>query len=160
MTSNARSTEPGQPYEMKYMDPFGNVKTRLVNLPAVLSEFFLVSNTIDCHNQSQQHDLALEKCWHTRDAYVTMLIGTTTTDCCKLAEFHGFTNWGQKQATIGIQFFAGTWESSSLIYHPKFPKSTRFHPLFQLAAIFFLLQLFKLQRAPIFHQLQTWIMLL
>ena len=51
MTSNAGSTEPGQPYEMKYMDPFGNVKSRLVNLPAVLSEFFLDSNTIDCHNQ-------------------------------------------------------------------------------------------------------------
>jgi len=64
MTSNAGSTEPGQPYEMKYMDPFGNVKTWLVNCPAVLSEFFLDSNTIDYHNQSQQHDLSLGKCWH------------------------------------------------------------------------------------------------
>ena len=69
MTSNAGSTEPGQPYEMKYTDPFGNVKTRLVNCPALLSKFFLDSNTIDCHNQSQQHDLALKKCWHTQDAY-------------------------------------------------------------------------------------------
>jgi hypothetical protein len=51
MTSNAGSTEPGQPYEMKYMDPLGNVKTWLVNRPAILFEFFLDSNTIDCHNQ-------------------------------------------------------------------------------------------------------------
>ena len=69
MTSNAGSTELGRPYEMKYTDPFGNVKTRLVKFPAVLSDFFLDSNTIDCHNQSRQHDLALEKCWHSQDAY-------------------------------------------------------------------------------------------
>jgi hypothetical protein len=52
MTSNAGSTELGRPYEMKYTDPFGNVKTRLVKFPAVLSDFFLDSNTVDCHNQS------------------------------------------------------------------------------------------------------------
>jgi hypothetical protein len=155
MTSNAGSTEPGQPYEMKYTDPFGNVKTQLVNCPALLSEFFLDSNTIDCHNQSRQHDLALKKCWHTQDAYfwcVTTLIGITATDCWKLAEFHGFTNWGRKQAAIGIQFFAGILGKQLIDYHPKFPKSTSLHSLFHPAAIFFLLQLFKLQRAPIFHQ--------
>jgi hypothetical protein len=73
MTSNAGSTEPGQPYEMKYTDPFGNDKTRLVNHPAVLSDFLLYSNTIDCHNQSQQHDFALKKCWHTQDATFHLL---------------------------------------------------------------------------------------
>jgi hypothetical protein len=59
MTSNSGTTEPGRPYEMKYTDPFGNVKTRLVSHAAVLSDFFLDSNTIDCHNQSRQYDWLL-----------------------------------------------------------------------------------------------------
>jgi len=148
MTSNAGSTEPGQPYEMKFTDPFGNVKTRLVDRPAVLSEFFLDSTPIDCHNQSRQHDLALKKCWHTQDAYcwlITTLIGITATDCWKLAEFHGFKNWGQKQATILLVY----WESRSFIDHPKFPK---FAPSVSSNSHLFSPSTIQLQRASIFHQ--------
>jgi hypothetical protein len=69
---------------MNYTDPFVNVKTRLVDHPAVLSDFFLDSSTIDCHNQSPQHDLAFKECCDTQDAYfllITTLIGITVTDC-------------------------------------------------------------------------------
>jgi hypothetical protein len=83
MISNAGSTEPGQPYEIKYMDPFGNNKTQLVNRPAIFSEFFLDSNTIDCHNQPRQYDLALEKCWHTQDTYFRLVAIITATDYWK-----------------------------------------------------------------------------
>jgi hypothetical protein len=81
--------------------------------------------------QSLQHDLALEKCWHTQDAYfqlVTTLIGITVTDCWKLAEFHGFTNWGQKQATIGIQFFAGILGKQLIDLSSKIPRKHKFAP--------------------------------
>jgi hypothetical protein len=40
MSAKAGSTKPGRPYEMKYTDGFGNVKTRFVERPAVLSDFF------------------------------------------------------------------------------------------------------------------------
>lgn len=132
MTSNAGTTEPGRPYEMKYTDPFGNVKTRLVSRPAVLSDFFLDSNTIDCHNQSRQYDLALEKCWQTQDAYfrlVTTLIGITVTDCWKLADFHGFLHYGMKQqASIGIQFFAGILARQLIDFASSIPKQAMFAP--------------------------------
>ncbi len=48
MTSNAGSTKPECHYEIKYTDPFGNIKTLLVECPAVLSDFFLDSNMSDC----------------------------------------------------------------------------------------------------------------
>lgn len=64
MTSNAVGTKPGHSYEMKYADPFSNIKTGLVEHPAVLSDFFLDSNMNDCHKQAQQHDIGLEKCAH------------------------------------------------------------------------------------------------
>jgi hypothetical protein len=54
MTSRAGSTKPGEPYQMKYTDPFGNVCVCLVERPKVLSDFFQHSNTIDCHNQARQ----------------------------------------------------------------------------------------------------------
>ncbi len=40
LTKNAGSTKNGEPYHMKYTDSFGNVCTRYVDRPAVLSNFF------------------------------------------------------------------------------------------------------------------------
>ena len=82
---------------------------------------------------------------------VTTLIGITVTDWWKLAEFHEFTDWDQKQAAIGIQFFAGILGKQLIDLSSKIPRKHSLHPLFCLTASVFLLQLFKLQRAPI-HQ--------
>jgi hypothetical protein len=45
-----------------------------------------------------------------------------------LAEFHGFTNWGQKQATIGIQFFAGILGKQLIDLSSKIPRKHKFVP--------------------------------
>ena len=57
--------------------------------------FFEMSNAIDCHNQSHQSDLGLEKQWVTQDCYfrlTTTLLGMHAVDCWKLADYHGIIN--------------------------------------------------------------------
>jgi hypothetical protein len=41
---------------------------------------------------------------------------------------YGFTNWGQKQATIGIQFFAGILGKQLIDLSSKIPKKCKFAP--------------------------------
>ncbi|MGH7955225.1 MAG: hypothetical protein ACREOZ_04615, partial [Gloeomargaritales cyanobacterium] len=91
MTTDAFSTRPGPPYEMKYADRFGNVQVRMVTRPRVISEFFENSNCIDLHNQARQSDLALEKCWQTMDPWFrlhTTLIGINVVNTHKLCDIH------------------------------------------------------------------------
>jgi len=57
-----------------------------------------------------------------------MLIGITATNCWNLAEFHAFMNWGQKQATIGIQFSAGILGKQLIDLSSKIPKKHKFAP--------------------------------
>ena len=66
MTKNVGSTKPGTPYEMKFTDLHGNVHVRLVDRPAVISNFFQASNCVDKHNQARQYELALEKMGYKR----------------------------------------------------------------------------------------------
>ena len=40
ISENAGSTTPGEPYEMKFQDEFGNIQVRYVDRPDVLSKFF------------------------------------------------------------------------------------------------------------------------
>jgi hypothetical protein len=54
MTHKAGRTTPGTPYIMRYTDGFGNLCTRDVERPDVVSSFFQDSNVIDSHNQSRQ----------------------------------------------------------------------------------------------------------
>jgi hypothetical protein len=54
---------------MKYTDRFGNICTRNAEFPAVISQFFSDSNTIDSHNQARQANLALEKKWLTKEPW-------------------------------------------------------------------------------------------
>ncbi len=61
LTKNAGSTSLGEPYHMKYTDPFGNIFTRYVNWPQVIPNFFASSNRIDTHDQLCQDCLRLEK---------------------------------------------------------------------------------------------------
>ncbi len=61
LTKNAGGTTEGDPYEMKFTDSYGNVVTRYVDRPEVISNFFRSSNVIDTHNQLRQDLLQLEK---------------------------------------------------------------------------------------------------
>jgi hypothetical protein len=61
LTKNGGSSKLGDPYHMKYTDTFGNVCTRYVDRPQVISIFFAGSNVIDTHNQLRQDSLKLEK---------------------------------------------------------------------------------------------------
>jgi hypothetical protein len=51
LTKGAGSLINGDPYEMKFTDSYGNVVTRYVDHPQVISKFFQTSNVIDTHNQ-------------------------------------------------------------------------------------------------------------
>jgi hypothetical protein len=64
---NGGSSKPGTPYQMKYTDTFGNICTRYVDRPQVVSIFFAGSNVIDTHNQLCQDNLKLKKKWMTQN---------------------------------------------------------------------------------------------
>ena len=60
-------------------------------------------NTIDCHNQSRQFDLRLEKHWVTCCGYfriATTLIGMTITDCWLAYKFHLGKRHPHKNITV------------------------------------------------------------
>ena len=69
MTKGAGSTNPGEPYQARFPDKFGNVCSREVARPEILSNYFKYSNCVDLHNQARQFDLALEKKWVTQNGY-------------------------------------------------------------------------------------------
>jgi hypothetical protein len=45
-----------------------------------------------------------------------------------MAEFHGLSNWGYRQATIGIQFFAGILGKQLIDLSSKIPRKHKFAP--------------------------------
>ena len=49
--NGAGSTQPGQPYLAKFPYKFGNVCTREVARPEIVSSFIIMSNVVDLHNQ-------------------------------------------------------------------------------------------------------------
>lgn len=86
-TKNAGSTSLGKPYSAKFLDSFGNLVSRPVDRPKIISNYFTYCNAIDVHNQLRQYHLALEKCWVTTNCWfriITTVIGMTVTDCFKL----------------------------------------------------------------------------
>ena len=100
-TQNAGTTRPGDPYEMKFTDTYGNVCVRFVDRPKVLSEFFNDSNIIDTHNMARQSELALEKKWVTHNPYFrihTTIEAMNLTDVWYLARHHNlFQRFGLLQ---------------------------------------------------------------
>ena len=60
-TKWAVSTQPGEPYLAKFSEKYGNVCTREVLWPDIISNYFNKSNVVDLHNQTGQAELALEK---------------------------------------------------------------------------------------------------
>ncbi len=113
LTKNAGSSKPGTPYQMRYTDSFGNICTRFVDRPQVVSNFFAGSNVIDTHNQLRQDNLKLEKKWMTQNPWfrlATTLIGITVTDAYLLCNYHNVINCGvreHQEKKITIQRFAG-----------------------------------------------------
>ena len=79
------------PYEAWFQDKFGYLNVRKMRRPHVLSSYFSRCNVIDVHNQSRQHDLAIEESWVTSETYFrlcTTIIGIVVTDAWKLVRFH------------------------------------------------------------------------
>ena len=86
-TRGAGGTEAGKPYEATFPDKYGNVCTRYVARPHVVSQFFTYSNCVDVHNQARQFELALEKSWVTHEAYFrlyTTMLGMIVTNVWKM----------------------------------------------------------------------------
>jgi hypothetical protein len=60
-TAGAANTFDGDdPYMQGYGDEYGNICYRAVMRPALASEYFSKSPSVENHNQSRQHDLELE----------------------------------------------------------------------------------------------------
>ena len=133
LTKNAGGTTEGDPYEMKFTDSYGNIVTRYVDRPEVISNFFCSSNVIDTHNQLRQDLLQLEKKWLTKNAYfrlATTLIGINVTDAYLLANYHKVINSsanGSDEKKIGIQRFAGILSFQLLKNAKRLASSTTPH---------------------------------
>ena len=96
---------------MKFTDGFGNLKSRQVERPQILSEFFQDSNVVDSNNQLRQDGLAFEESWVTTNCWfrlATTLLGMNVTDSFRLADYHGIINWGNREDSgMSVQRFAG-----------------------------------------------------
>ena len=96
-TKGAGSTAPGESYEARFPDKYGNVCVRHVSRPASMANYFKYSNCVDLHNQARQFDLRLEKKWVTQSGYFrlyTTILGMTVTDAWKIYKMldnHPFT---------------------------------------------------------------------
>jgi hypothetical protein len=72
------------PFMQRWADDNGNLCTRDVPRPGVISRYFKGSLKVDNHNQARQHDLALEEIWLTYDCWFRMystLHVILATDC-------------------------------------------------------------------------------
>ena len=124
LTSDAGSTTPGTPYEMKFTDNFGNIHVRDVDRPDIVSKFFQESNCVDKHNQARQFELALEKKWLTDNAHFrlfTTMIGISVTDTWKLAKFHRLLSYRQGKNNT-ILSFAGILAKQLLALATQFER--------------------------------------
>jgi hypothetical protein len=138
LTKNGGTTKPGDPYQMKYTDSFGNICTRNVDRPQVVSNFFAGSNVIDTHNQLRQDSLRLEKRWITQNPWfrlATTYVGICVTDAFLLCNYHRVINISKKgiedqENKISIQRFAGILTNQLIQYANKIGtgNSSRFLP--------------------------------
>jgi hypothetical protein len=134
LTKNGGSTKPGNPYHMKYTDSFGNICTRYVDRPQVISNFFAGSNVIDTHNQLRQDSLRLEKKWLTQSPWfrlATTLVAVTVTDTFLLCNYHKVINQSKRceedqDKKISIQRFAGMLANQLIQYGKRLGRNSRF----------------------------------
>ena len=90
-TVGAGGMADGNPYIQRRADDNGNIVTRAISRPHVVSNYFERSPRVDNHNQSRQHELAMEEAWLTQDCWfrlATTLAGICVTDYWKLVKFH------------------------------------------------------------------------
>lgn len=75
----------------RFKDKHGNIKTREVPRPAVVSSYFESSNVIDTHNHVRQGELKYEKHWLVKDPWfrlcTTIVFGKTVTDAWMLTRY-------------------------------------------------------------------------
>ena len=91
VTAGVADITDGEPYVQRWADEHMNLCTREVPRPALISRYFSDSPKVDNHNQSRQHDLALEELWLTQDCWFrlhTTLQGILVTDVWKLTKYH------------------------------------------------------------------------
>ena len=88
---NAGATTPGKPYIARFPDSLGNLQSKEILRPDVVSGYFADSDKVDCVNKSRQGDLALEELWRTNDCWLilcTTFIGITVTDTWNSVRHH------------------------------------------------------------------------
>ena len=89
-TPGAGKTTSGAPYKATFPDTYGNVQSRDVARPAVISRHFSHSDGIDIHNHIRQHILALESSRRTVGSWfrlMTTMFGITVTDAFLTAAY-------------------------------------------------------------------------
>ena len=102
-TAGVADLKDGEPYIQRWADDNGNLCTRDVPRPTVISRYFKDSPKVDNHNQARQHDLALEELWLTQDCWFrlhTTMHGIVATDCWKLVRYHLSINHFMKNITM------------------------------------------------------------
>jgi hypothetical protein len=112
---------------MKYTDSFGNICTRYVDRPQVISNFFAGSNAIIAHNQLRQDSLRLEKKWATQNPWfrlTTTLVRINVTDTFLLSSYHRILNFSKKnnddqEWKVSVQRLAGILASQLILYASK-----------------------------------------
>jgi hypothetical protein len=90
-TKDAGSTLLGQPYKARHGDRYGNVVSRDVQRPEVISRYFQKSNVIDAHNHARQFESSTREivgithdCWF---RLITTIIGFTIPDAWKALRY-------------------------------------------------------------------------
>ena len=97
-----------------------NICSREVEHPAVISNFFAESDTIDRHIQSWQYDLAIKKAWVMKDCYFQLtcsMIRMHVTDSWKLAAYHNIINYTTKPTKGLWQYKDCRWFRLPVNYH-------------------------------------------
>jgi hypothetical protein len=104
-TEGAGSTAAGKPYISQYHDELGNVLTRDVARPAVVSRYFGKFNKVDIHDHLRQHQLALEEKWVGKDEKAgkfrmwATIRGVTAIDTMLAVKTHSHRGHSIRQAT-------------------------------------------------------------
>ena len=106
-TAGVADITDGEPYIQRWADEHMNLYTREVARPALISRYFKDSPKVGNHNQSRQHDLALEELWLTQDCWFRLHItlhGILATDVWKLVKYH--VAQGHKLKNMSINDFS------------------------------------------------------
>ena len=130
-TPGAGATTAGKPYIVCYADKHGNMLTRDVIRPQVITKYFTKSNIIDVHNQLRQCCLRLEKQWITMNPWFrlyTSILGMIVVDTYHLANYYslyekkrsGFYNMNNEDNDFSVRQFAGILTNQLLIYSQQF----------------------------------------